>query len=198
MEQSPTCGVLFVAPDVSLRIMNSVAIRYVDKFPEPEFSRLQRAVFADIQHASNELASTLAFEALPNISSNIVHTPMYRMGAYFEEELVGWSFGWMERGSVFYMANSGVVPSYRRKGIYSSLLSAVQDYASSNGAVAIRSQHSVLNNPVIVAKLLAGFHVSGISQSARMGTLVELTFHFSEKRHELFRNRSVPYVTPEA
>jgi GNAT superfamily N-acetyltransferase len=198
MAQSPTFGELFAALDILLGIMNSIAIRYVDKFPEPEFSRLQRAVFADIQHASNELASTLSSEALPDTPGNIVHAPMYRMGAYVEEVLVGWSFGWMERGNVFYMANSGVVPSYRRKGIYSSLLSAVQNYASSHGAVAIRSQHSVLNNPVIIAKLLAGFHVSGISQSASMGTLVELTFHFSEKRRELFRNRSVPYVTPDA
>jgi GNAT superfamily N-acetyltransferase len=190
--------VLFTDLEISLRIMNSLVIRYVDKFPEPEFSRLQRAVFAEIQQASNELATTLTVEALPNTLSNIAHTPMYRMGAYFDEALVGWSFGWMERGNVFYMANSGVVPSWRRKGVYSSLLSAFQDYASSNGAVAIRSQHSVLNNPVIIAKLLAGFHVSGISQSASMGTLVELTFNFSEKRRELFRSRSVPYVTPDA
>jgi hypothetical protein len=63
--------------------------------------------------------------------------------------------------------------------------------------VAIRSQHSVLNNPVIIAKLRAGFHVSGLSQSAQMGTLIELTMHLFEKRQGLFRIRSLPYVTPE-
>ncbi|MBW8827967.1 MAG: GNAT family N-acetyltransferase [Burkholderiales bacterium] len=178
--------------------MNSIAILHVEKFPEPDFSRLSRAVFADVQQPSVELASTLAAEASASASGGLAHPPMYRLGAYSEEDLVGWSCGWMERGNVFYMANSGVVPSHRRKGVYSSLLSAIRDYASSNGAVTIRSQHSVLNNPVIIAKLQAGFHVSGLSQSAEMGTLVELTFHFSEKRHGLFRTRSLPYVTPDA
>lgn len=178
--------------------MNSITIRHVEKFPEPDFSRLSRAVFADVQQPSAELALTLTAEASTRASSAFSHSPMYRLGAYSEEELVGWSYGWMERGSVFYMANSGVVPSHRRKGVYSSLLSAIREYASSNGAVAIRSQHSVLNNPVIIAKLRAGFHISGLSQSAQMGTLVELIFHFSEKRHGLFRTRSLPYVTPDA
>ncbi|MFG6446819.1 GNAT family N-acetyltransferase [Roseateles sp. BYS180W] len=178
--------------------MNSVAIRHVEKFPEPDFSRLSREVFADIQQSSVELASTLAAESSTSTSGGLAHPPMYRLGAYLEEELVGWSCGWMERGNVFYMANSGVVSTHRRRGVYSSLLSAIREYASANGAVAIRSQHSVLNNPVIIAKLQAGFHVSGLSQSAQMGTLVELTFHFSEKRHGLFRTRSLPYVTPDA
>jgi hypothetical protein len=177
--------------------MKSITIRQVEKFPEPEFSRLNRSVFADVQRHSVELAETLAAEAS---SAHVAHShsPMYRLGAYVGEELVGWSCGWMERGNVYYMANSGVVPPHRRKGVYSSLLSAVREYACSNGAVAIRSQHSVLNNPVIIAKLQAGFHVSGLSQSAQMGTLVELLLHVSEKRHEIFRSRSLPYVTPDA
>lgn len=178
-------------------VMSSIAIRQVDKFPEPDFSRLSRAVFADVQQPSEELASTLVAEASASASGGHPHSPMYRLGAYAEEVLVGWSCGWMERGNVFYMANSGVVPSHRRQGVYSSLLSAIRDYANANGAVAIRSQHSVLNNPVIIAKLRAGFHVSGLSQSAQMGTLVELTMHLFEKRQGLFRIRSLPYVTPE-
>lgn len=62
----------------------------------------------------------------------------------------------------------------------------------------MRSQHSVLNNPVIIAKLRSGFHIAGISQSAQMGTLVELICHLNPQRHELFRTRSLPYVTPDA
>ena len=54
----------------------------------------------------------------------------------------------------------------------------------------------VLNNAVIIAKLRAGYHISGLSQSAQMGTLVEMTLHFSDQRLALFRSRSLPYVTP--
>jgi len=177
--------------------MSSITIRHVEKFPEPEFSRLTRTVFADIQQDSVELAAMLAAEASVAPSVTHPHSPMFRFGAYAGEQLVGWSCGWMERGNVYHMANSGVVPSHRRRGVYSSLLSAVRKHASSCGAVAICSRHSVLNNPVIIAKLRAGFHVSGLSQSAQMGTLVELSFHFSEKRQQLFRSRSLPYVTPD-
>lgn len=176
-------------------VMSTVIIRHVEKFPEPEFSRLSRVVFADVQHPSIDLATTLAEESSSQQTTITAQPPMYRLGAYDAEELVGWSCGWMERGNVFYMANSGVIASHRRRGIYSSLLKTVQEYAVSQGAVAIRSQHSVLNNSVIIAKLSAGFHVSGLSQSAHMGTLVELIFHFSEKRKALFRSRSIPFVT---
>lgn len=68
----------------------------------------------------------------------------------------------------------------------------------SQGALAIRSQHTVLNNPVIIAKLRAGFHVSGLSHSPRMGTLVELSLFLTPGRLELFRARTLPYAEPEA
>jgi hypothetical protein len=176
----------------------SFAIRHVEKFAEPEFTRLSRVVFADIQQTSQQLAETLEAESAITVPVNQAQSPMYRLGAYCGDELVGWSCGWMERGRVFYMAHSGVVPSRRRQGIYSSLLAGIRRHAQSNGSVAIRSQHSVLNNPVIIAKLQVGFNISGLSQSAQMGTLVEMTCHLSPQRHDLFRVRSLPYVAPEA
>jgi hypothetical protein len=178
--------------------MSPIVIRFVEKFPEPDFSRLHRVVFSEMQQTSPELAATLEHEAEACASVKHVHSPMYRLGAYRDEELVGWSCGWMERGNVFYVATSGVIPTQRRQGIYTSLLAAIRDYASSVGAISIRSQHSVLNNPVLIAKLRAGFHTSGLSQSAQMGTLVELTFHFHQQRLELFRTRALPFVVPDA
>ena len=178
--------------------MNTVSIRAVEKFPEPLISNLRRQVFADVQQPSVELASALAAEAGTESSSRTFTPGGYRIGAFDGEELVGWSAGWIERGDVYYMANSGVVASHRRRGIYSSLLASVKEYAASNKLVAIRSQHSVVNNPVIIAKLRAGFHISGLSQSAQMGSLVELTLHLSEQRYALYRTRSLPYVPPDA
>ena len=84
--------------------------------------------------------------------------------------------------------------AHRRKGVYTALLSAVRDHALSQDALVLRSQHSVLNNPVIIAKLRFGFHISGLSQSAQMGTLVELSHHLSPPRDEMFRSRAIPYV----
>jgi ribosomal protein S18 acetylase RimI-like enzyme len=178
--------------------VNTISIRPVEKFAEPLFSHLWRSVFADIQQPSAELAATLATEASSELSSRTFLPAAYRVGAFDGEELVGWSAGWIERGNVFYMANSGVVASHRRRGIYSSLLAAVRQYAVSNNLATLRSQHSAINNPVIIAKLRAGFHISGLSQSAQMGSLVEMTLHLSEERYALFRKRVLPYVTPDA
>ncbi|MFZ4481515.1 MAG: GNAT family N-acetyltransferase [Rhodoferax sp.] len=122
------------------------------------------------------------------------HPPMCRLAAYDDEELVGWSIGHMERSRLFFRANSGVIASRRRQGIYTSLLDAVCSLAKSEGAVGLRSQHSVVNNPVLIAKLRYGFHISGISNSVHMGALVELTHHFSIARQEMYRSRVIPYV----
>lgn len=177
---------------------NPVEIRHVEKFPEPDFSRLNRQVFVDVQQPSMDLAATLAAETPDEAPKEQAHIPMYRLGAYVGDEWVGWTCGWMERGKVFYVANSGVVAAHRRKGVYTALITAIHEYAKSQDAVAVRSQHSVLNNPVIIAKLRAGYHVSGLSQSAQMGTLVELTLYFFQERQALLRTRSLPYVTPDS
>jgi GNAT superfamily N-acetyltransferase len=178
--------------------MKSVHIRPLsEKFPEPEFSRLQRVVFADMQQISDEWGAVLRDETTDSLVQQI-HSPIFRVGAYSADELVGWSFGWMERGRVFCMANSGVIASYRRQGIYTALLSAIREFALLQGAIALRSQHSVVINPVIIAKLRAGFNVSGLSQSAQMGALVELTLNLSQQRQKLYTSRVLPYVAPGA
>ena len=116
--------------------------------------------------------------------------------AQVAEELVGWTSGWAERGNLFYMASSGVHPEHRRRGVYSALLEAAIGHAAASGAQVVRSQHSVLNNPVLIAKLKRGFQVSGLSSSAQMGTLVELTLHLSTQREALWRSRAIPVMEP--
>jgi len=177
--------------------MQSIDIRYTEKFPEPQFSFLQKIVFSDIQQFSSELESVLNSERTDSALPTREAFPKYRLGAYDGEMLVGWTFGWMERDNTFYIANSGILPAYRRRGIYTSLLNAVREHALAQGAWCIRSHHSVVNNPVIIAKLRAGFYVAGLSQSAQMGTLVELILHLSSKRGDMFRTRVLPYTTQE-
>ena len=195
-----TCHVMLqhFAVYITLGVMNSIDIRQSDRFSEPDFSRLQRIVFANVQQASTELKSVLHEEAANSSPTHQMQSPMFRVGAYEEDRLVGWSCGWMERGRVFYMANSGVIESHRRQGIYTALLDAVRKHALSEGAITLRSQHSVMNNPVVIAKLRAGFNVSGLSQSAQMGMLVELTQHLSQMRQAMYVKRVLPYVAPDA
>jgi GNAT superfamily N-acetyltransferase len=176
-------------------------IRFVQEpFPEPGFSELQQEVFADIQQESASLAAVIdseypARQAVAQAPA-AKQPPMVRFGAFADETLIGWSCGWFERGNTFYMASSGISPIFRRQGVYSRLLQAVVLHAQEAGALVIRSQHSILNNPVIICKLQRGFHIAGLSSSAQMGTLVELVLHLSQQRRDLFRNRVVPLVAP--
>jgi GNAT superfamily N-acetyltransferase len=177
--------------------MQATILRVTDKFPEPEFSHLQRTVFADIQLESIALSEVLSSEREATFeAAKVSHSPMVRLGAYVEGQLVGWSCGWLERGNCFYMANSGVTPQYQGEGIYSALLQVMLEHARELGAHIVRSQHSVLNNRIIVCKLKRGFHISGLSFSAQLGNLVELVHHLSEPRLELLRSRVIPLVAP--
>ncbi len=177
--------------------MQATIQRVAEKFAEPEFSELQQAVFADIQLHSVALSEVLSFERQAQVAAEVeraTHSQMVRFGAYIDGQLVGWSCGWLERGNCFYMANSGVSPRHRNQGIYAALLQAVLAHAGELGANIVRSQHSVLNNLVIVCKLRRGFNITGLSTSAQMGSLVELVHHLSQPRLELFRSRVVPLV----
>jgi GNAT superfamily N-acetyltransferase len=114
---------------------------------------------------------------------------MARFGAYVDEQLVGWSYGWFERPDTFYMANSGVLPSHRRLGVYSQLVGAIVEYAHSHGAGMVRSRHSVLNTPVIIAKLKLGFVIAGTNLSEHMGLQVQLVRHASMARADVSQSR---------
>ena len=171
-----------------------------EKFPEPQFSELQRGVFSGIQLESAAWAVACAAESMATQGTlqitSASHSPMVRFAAYVGKVLVGWSYGWFERGNCFYMANSGVKPEYQRRGIYSALLKAAISHAKQSGAHVVRSQHSVLNNPVIICKLQRGFHMVGLSTSAQMGVLVELQLHLSQPRYEFFKSRVIALAAP--
>ena len=179
--------------------MQAFEIRPAERFPEPAFSSLQRDVFADVQQPLDELGEILREERGAQPGTPHAFSPsMFRLGAYCGAELIGWSCGWLERGATFYMANSGVVAQFRRRGVYSALLDAVREHAVRQGAVVLRSHHSVINNAVIIAKLRRGFFISGLSQSAQMGTLVELVHHLTVARDALYRRRALPYVAADS
>lgn len=174
-----------------------ISVRFVEKFPEPAFAELQRKIFAPLEAHSAEFAAAVRAErAVSGRTDSALWSPMVRVGAYSDDQLVGWTAGWFSRPDSFYMANSGVRPAYRRRGVYSQLLGTIVEYAHSHGAGAVQSQHSVLNTPVIMAKLKLGFFIAGTSFSAHMGLLVQLVHHGSQARADIFRERAIPLVWP--
>jgi hypothetical protein len=175
----------------------NVVIRFVEKFPEPAFQKLQREIFARLETHSSEFTSAIRAEPLAGSTNRaLLLPPMVRFGAYSDQELVGWTYGWFQRPDRFCMANSGVIPSCRRLGIYSRLVEAIVAHASAAGAGTIHSWHSVLNTPVIIAKLKLGFIIEGTHFSDHLGLQVEVVRHISQARRDIFRSRVLPFAWP--
>ncbi|MBK7613409.1 MAG: hypothetical protein IPJ08_02785 [Burkholderiales bacterium] len=77
--------------------MPSVHIRPVERFPEPEFSQLQRSVFADLELASPDCAAALQQAAERRTAASWqatpARTPPFKLGAYRDEQRIVWCVG---------------------------------------------------------------------------------------------------------
>ena len=97
-------------------------------------------------------------------------------------EAVGWSYGEMLDYETFFMTSSGILPEYRRRGIYTAFLKRLLRYLAALGYERVTSKHQTNNAPVIIAKLKAGFVILGVDLDERWGAQVELAYFFHEDR----------------
>ena len=104
-------------------------------------------------------------------------------------EFAGWSFGWQETPSVYYMCNSAVFPSYRRKGIYSALLETNIEILKDKGFQLIYSRHNATNNHVIIPKLKKDFIISKMEISDTFGCLIHLHYYTNKTRRKIMDYR---------
>jgi GNAT superfamily N-acetyltransferase len=118
------------------------------------------------------------------------------MAAFDGERFVGCSSGWFEFGGNFYIGLSAVDPAYRRQGIYSRLLRAMELAVRDRGGLLISSQHVATNSPVLIAKLKLGYVIAGTEYVEPMGLLVRLVLHLAPERRALFEQRTGTLVPP--
>ncbi len=102
------------------------------------------------------------------------------------ETVVGWSYGEMHDPETFFMSNSAVLPAYRQRGIYRHFLNHFINYLKALGYERITSHHQPNNSPVIMAKLKAGFVLSGMILDERWSAQVQMTYHCYEDRRQGF------------
>lgn len=106
--------------------------------------------------------------------------------AFDGDTVIGWCWGLQDKTDTFYMKNSAVLPEFRRKGVYSEIMKRVVAKAADMGFQHIYSKHNASNNAVIIAKLKAGFMISGMEVSDQFGTLVQLSYFPNRIREDLF------------
>ncbi len=112
------------------------------------------------------------------------------LGLFHREEFVGWSWGFQDSADTYYMCNSAVFPEHRRKGLYTALLNATLERVTEMGFQRIYGRHVATNNPVIIAKLKAGFQITQFELSDAFGALVHLTWYPHELRRRVLSYRS--------
>ncbi len=97
-------------------------------------------------------------------------------------EAIGWSYGEMLDYETFFMTSTGILPEYRRRGIYTAFLKRLLSYLAALGYERVTSNHQTNNAPVIIAKLKAGFVILGVNLDERWGAQVELACFFHDDR----------------
>ena len=172
-------------------------LRTLESWPEPEFTALRIAAFADFGEPSTLLADVVAEEngLRQKVSKSQEQVPNeLRISAFVDDKIAGWSYSTAE-GNQLHMINSGVLPEWRRQGIYACLVKSTIAHAENSGFSKIFSRHAPSNNAVTIPKLRLGFLVSGFEYSEVYGPLVQLTYYVGAGRRELYRKRSVPVVS---
>jgi GNAT superfamily N-acetyltransferase len=171
--------------------MTDITIRALDTAPTLELAELQRLAFQNYE-PSQLLAVVLASEAVSRPEADRALPDAYCLAAFRGEALVGWSQGYRQGSNQFYMVNSGVAASERRRGVYTGLVKAILTHAESRGHSTVKSLHAATNTGVIIAKLKLGFQVSGFEYSEVHGPLVQLSYFVGQPRRELYQSRACP------
>ena len=99
---------------------------------------------------------------------------------------IGFSSGCLRDAHTFFMEWSGILPAYQRQGLYSSFLARLLPYLKALGIERVTSNHMGTNRPVLIAKLKAGFNVTGVTLDERYGMQVWLCYYLTEERQQGF------------
>lgn len=92
------------------------------------------------------------------------------------------------RGS-YRMWHSHVHPDFRRRGIYRAVLAATIAYTRELGFDTIVSDHAPSNNPILLAKLGAGFRITGLEVEPRVGLSINLTYFHNQDQLAVYEFR---------
>ena len=99
---------------------------------------------------------------------------------------IGFSMGKVVNEQTFFMEWSGILPDYQWHGIYTYFLAALIPYLKALGIERVTSNHMGNNRPVLIAKLKAGFVITGMTLDERHGMLVWLARFLEPAREHGF------------
>lgn len=105
------------------------------------------------------------------------------------EHPIGGFFGFQEEIDTWHMYSSHIRITHRRRGLYSEGLKRVVAWAASVGFAKVTSRHAIHNTPVILAKLKANFHITGIAIDLEAGPCLDLARFLALEQENAYRYR---------
>lgn len=106
------------------------------------------------------------------------------------DNLVGWCTAYQKDVDEWYMHNTAIFEAHRKKGLYTTILQLMLNYAKKEGYLKVTSIHNATNNAIIIPKLKAGFVISGMHMNEKFGTLIKLTYYVNPKIKAIIDFRS--------
>ena len=92
------------------------------------------------------------------------------------DEVVALFSGHDKGDGVYRMWHTNIHTAHRRQGIYRRILDGTIGYTRALGFDAITSEHAPGNNPVLIAKLGAGFRITSLEVDAAVGISIHLRY----------------------
>lgn len=108
---------------------------------------------------------------------------------YDGDELAAMFCGYQHLPGVYRMWHTNVAAAYRRRGIYRHILTGTISYTAELGFSRIVSDHAPGNNPVLLAKLGAGFRITSFEVEPVVGLSVCLTYFHNADELALYEYR---------
>jgi len=157
-----------------------------------EFDRVYKALHPKIFTASYHIPLTpvLTPEEVHERHRSFNANAFFNLVVYDGTHPVAYSQSVVNYGGRLHMRQSGVLPRYRRKGIYAQMLRKVIARAKKEGLGTLTSNHHITNNAIIIAKLKSGFTVSGLQQTPESGLLLQLVYYINPSVDKLYRFRA--------
>jgi|GEM_PF-322007 Acetyltransferases, including N-acetylases of ribosomal proteins len=113
-----------------------------------------------------------------------------RLLVLYKGQVAGWAWGYQDDHDSYYMQNSGVLPEYRSKGLYTAMLDYVMEKCITKGYQKIWSRHNCTNSAILIPKLKWGFQITGTELSDKFGAMVILSYFPNKTRRKVIEFRA--------
>lgn len=105
------------------------------------------------------------------------------------DRIVAMFSGHQKDADTWRMWHTNIHPDYRRRGLYAEIIQRTLAYARELGFSVVVSEHAPSNNPVLIAKLKAGFRVAAMELDPAVGPSLVLKYFHDEAHRRAYEFR---------